>query len=77
MADRRVWKSLIKFLALPVTAEEKAKKKEEKEKKKEEKDTKEDISTIAQNNLNKVKDALRLGEDWFNQIKLNIRVSNI
>lgn len=79
VADRRVWKGLIKYVSVPLTPEEKEKKKEEKEKKKEEgKDKeKEDIQTIAQNNLNKVKDALRLGEDWFNQIKLNIKASDL
>lgn len=80
MADRHVWKSLIRFLSIPVTPEEKEQREKEKaEKEKEktekaEKGEKDDALTIAQNNLSKVKDALRLGEDWFNQIKLNIKV---
>eukprot|EP00026_Physarum_polycephalum_P000153 Phypoly_transcript_00153.p1 GENE.Phypoly_transcript_00153~~Phypoly_transcript_00153.p1 ORF type:complete len:1043 (-),score=250.60 Phypoly_transcript_00153:3302-6352(-) len=81
VADRRVWKSLIKFLAIPITPEEKEKKALEKEEKKKEREKegkeKEDLATVAQNNLTKVKDALRLGEDWFNQIKLNIKASDI
>ena len=72
MADRKVWKSLIKFLAIPTTPQEKEKKIAEKEKEKDKE--KEDLATVAQTNLTKVKDALRLGEDWFNQIKLNIKV---
>lgn len=81
VADRKVWKSLIKFLSIPKTPEEKEKekaKKEEEEKEKEKKDEKkEDTLTAAQNNLAKLKDTLKLGEDWFNQIKLNIQASDI
>jgi hypothetical protein len=65
-------------LAIPVTPEEKEKRTAEKEKKaaeKAEKGEKEkDLAAVAEKNLSKVKDALRLGDDWFNQIKLNIKV---
>lgn len=79
VADRKVWKGLIRFMTIPRTPQEKAKEDEERERELKEGIVKEaeEALAVAQTNLSKVKDALRLGEDWFNQIKLSIKASDI
>lgn len=67
VADRRVWKGLIRLLSIPRATGQPVVSKEKEE----------DTLTAAQNNLSKLKESLKLGEDWYSQIKLNIKASDI